>query len=85
MIGPANRVHGVHTPRIETSLDYTVPGQATWADPTIPHTCGECGRWAVGKRKDQGRCLEYSARMQGRQGPLIGKRQQACGAFEPAL
>lgn len=52
MIGPANRVHGVHTPRIETSLDYTVPGQATWADPT--HSAHLRRVRALGSRQAKG-------------------------------
>jgi hypothetical protein len=84
MIGPPNRVPGAHAPQIETALAFTAPGQATWADPTIPHTCGDCAHWAElkGQGKNMGRCREYSARMQGRHGQPIEKRQQACGAFE---
>ena len=86
MIGPANRVPGTHSPQIEAALAVTAPGQATWADPTIPHTCSECAHWAdlKGQGKNMGRCREYSARMQGRQGKSIERRQQACGAFELA-
>ena len=84
MIGPLNRVPGAHPSQIETALAFTAPGQATWADPTIPHTCGDCGHWAELKvrGKNTARCREYSARMQGRHGPPIERRQQACGAFE---
>jgi hypothetical protein len=90
MIGPLNRVPGAHVSQIETALAFTAPGQATWADPTIPHTCGDCAHWAKlkGRGKNMGRCREYSARMQGLNGALIEGRQQACGAFwlaeEPA-
>jgi hypothetical protein len=45
MIGPSNRVPGAHAPQIETALALTVPGQAIWADPTIPHSCGDCAHW----------------------------------------
>ena len=51
MIGPLNRVPGAHAPQIETSLAFTAPGQATWADPTIPHTCGECAHWTTLKAR----------------------------------
>jgi hypothetical protein len=83
MIGPANRVIGAHSPQTESALAFTAPGQATWADPTLPHTCGECAHWNAikGGRKNMGRCREYSARMQGRQGQPIESRQQACRAF----
>jgi hypothetical protein len=86
MIGPANRVPGAHAPQIETALAFTAPGQATWADPTIPHTCGDCAHWAKlkGRGKNMGGCREFSARMQGRHGPPIERRQQACGAFQLA-
>jgi hypothetical protein len=47
MIGPANRVPGPHAPQIEPVLAFTAPGQATWAHPTIPHTCSECAHWAA--------------------------------------
>jgi hypothetical protein len=86
MIGPANRVPGAHAPQIETALASTAPGQATWADPTIPHACGECAHWAElkGRGKNMGRCREYAARMQGRPGQPIRRKQQPCGAFELA-
>jgi hypothetical protein len=83
MIGAPNRVPGAHAPQIETALAFTAPGQATWADPTIPHTCGDCGHWAE-QRKNLGRCREYSARMRGRQGKPVERGQQACRAFELA-
>jgi hypothetical protein len=35
MNGPSNRVPSDAT-QIETALAYTAPGQATWADPSIP-------------------------------------------------
>ena len=53
MIGPANRVAGTHSPRIETALAFTAPGQATWADPSIPHTCGDCAHWVTLKGAGQ--------------------------------
>ena len=86
MIGPLNRVPGAHAPQIETSLAFTAPGQATWADPTIPNSCGDCANWAKlkGRGKSMGRCREYSARMRGLHGPPIDCRQQACGAFKLA-
>jgi hypothetical protein len=86
MIGPLNRVPGAHASQTETALAFTAPGQATWADPNIPHTCGECAHWArpKGQGKNMGRCREYSARMQGRRGQPIERRQQACGAFQLA-
>ena len=86
MIGPPNRVPGAHAPQIETAVAFTAPGQATWADPTIPNTCGECARWAdlKGQGKNIGRCREFSARMRGLHGPPFERRQQACGAFELA-
>jgi hypothetical protein len=86
VIGPANRVAGTHSLRIETALAFTAPGQATWADPNIPHTCADCVHWAKlkGRGKSMGRCREYSARMQGLHGPPIDCRQQACGAFKLA-
>jgi hypothetical protein len=86
MIGPPNRVPGAHAPQIEVALAFTAPGQATWADPTIPPMCGDCAHWAElsGRGRNMGRCREYSARMQGRHGPPLERRQHACGAFEPA-
>jgi hypothetical protein len=86
MIGPPNRVPGAHAPQIETALVSTAFGQATWADPNILNTCSECVHWAdlKGQGKNMGRCSEYSARMQGRRGKPIEKRQQACGAFQLA-
>ncbi len=86
MIGPSNRVPGAHVPEIETALAFTAPGQATWADPTIPNTCGDCAHFAklMARGKSMGRCGEYSARMQGLHGPPIDCRQQACGAFKLA-
>jgi hypothetical protein len=86
MIGPSNRVPGAHATQIETALAYTAPGQATWADPSIPHTCGDCAHWVTlrGQGKGVGRCREYSARMQGLHGPPIDRRQQAGGAFKLA-
>ena len=86
MIGPTNRVAGAHAPQIETALAFTAPGQATWADPTIPHTCGECAHWAdlKGQGKNMGRCREFSTRMRGLHGPPLERRQQACSAFELA-
>lgn len=45
MIGPLNRFPGAHAPQIETALAFTAPGQATFADPTLPHTCGDCAHW----------------------------------------
>jgi len=73
MIGPTHRVGGAHAPQIETALAFTAPGQATWADPTLPRTCSECAHWAdlKGQGKNMGRCREYSARMQGRRGQPI--------------
>jgi hypothetical protein len=86
MIGPLNRVPGAHAPQIETALAFTAPGQATWADPTFPNSCGDSVHWAQleGRGKSMGRCREYSARMQGLRGPPIDRRQQACGAFKLA-
>ena len=67
MIGPLESRSGAHAPQIETALAFTAPGQATWADPTIPHTCGDCAHLAdlMARGKSMGRCREYSARMQG--------------------
>ena len=45
MIGPPNRVPGAHAAQIETALALTAPGQAAFADLTIPHTCGDCVHW----------------------------------------
>ena len=45
MIGPLNRFPGAHAPQIETALAFTAPGQATFADPTLPYTCGDCAHW----------------------------------------
>jgi hypothetical protein len=86
MIGPSNRVPGAHASQIETALAYTAPGQATWADPSIPHICADCAHFAKinGRGRGVGRCREYSARMQGLHGPPIDQRQQACGAFDLA-
>jgi hypothetical protein len=86
MIGPANRVPGAHATQIETALAYTAPGQATWADPSIPHTCGDCAHWVTlkGRGKNIGRCREFSARMRGLHGPPFERWQQACGALELA-
>ena len=53
MIGRSNRVSGAHAPQIEAALAFTAPGQATWADPTIPHTCSECAHWADLKGQGQ--------------------------------
>ena len=63
MIGPANRVAGAHTQQIEMALAFTAPGQATWADPSIPHTCGDCAHFVevTGGRKNMGRCREHGA------------------------
>jgi hypothetical protein len=86
MIGPSNRVLGAHATQIETAPAFTAPGQATWADPSIPHTCGDCAHWVTlkGQGKSMGRCREFSARMRGLHGPPLERRQQACGAFGPA-
>ena len=86
MIGPLNRIPGAHTLQIETALAATAPGQATWADSSIPHTCSDCAYFAkiIGRGKGVVRCREYSARMQGLHGPPIDRRQQACGAFDLA-
>jgi hypothetical protein len=83
MIGPSNRVPGAHAPQIETALAFTARGQAIWADPTIPHPCSECAhRGPQRPAQIMGQCREYAARMQGRRGQPIDKRQQACGAFQ---
>jgi hypothetical protein len=86
MIGPSNRVPGAHASQIEMALAFTAPGQATWADPSIPHTCGDCAHWVTlkGRGKNMGRCREFSTRMRGLHGPPFERRQQACGAFELA-
>jgi hypothetical protein len=86
MIGPPNRVSGAHAPQIETALAFTAPGQATWADPTIANSCGDCAHFAkiIGRGKNMGRCREFSARMRGLHGPPLERRQQACSAFELA-
>jgi hypothetical protein len=86
MIGPSNRVAGAHSPQIETALALTAPGQATWADLAIPHTCGDCAHWAElkGRANNMGRCREYATLMQGRPGQPIQRKQQACGVFELA-
>jgi hypothetical protein len=86
MIGPSNRVAATHSPRVETALAFTAPGQATWADSSNPHTCADCAHFAkiIGRGKGVGRCREYWARMQGLHGPPIDRRQQACGAFDLA-
>lgn len=86
MIGPPNRVPGAHAAQIETALALTAPGQAAFADLTIPHTCGDCVHWVAikGEGKNMGRCREYSVRMRGQQGKPIETRQQACRAFEVA-
>jgi hypothetical protein len=84
MIGPSNRVPGAHAPQIEIALALTSAGQAALADPTIPYKCSDCAHWAKSEAKNMGRCREYAARMQGRQGAPIQPRQQACGAFQLA-
>jgi hypothetical protein len=61
MIGPTNRVPGAHVPQIETALAFTAPGQATWADPNIPHMCGDCAHWAEGVRGVQARRADGGA------------------------
>jgi hypothetical protein len=83
MIGPQNRkpAYSVET---EEAILSTSPVMASWADPTVPHTCGDCALWDEikrGGRKGQGRWRKYRQRM-GRPGAPVDRRQQACKLFD---
>jgi hypothetical protein len=43
-IGPQNRT-AAYLPETEAAILSTSPGMASWADPTVPHTCGDCCYW----------------------------------------
>jgi hypothetical protein len=61
----------------------TAPGMADFADVDSVAVCGDCVNFlrATGNAK-QGRCAEYSRRMQGRQGPRLDVTQRSRRAFE---
>jgi hypothetical protein len=82
-IGPQNR-KPAYSPETEAAILSTSRGMASWADPSVPHSCGGCALWDEIKRgagKGQGRCRKYEQRM-GQRGPPVDRRQQACRLFE---
>jgi hypothetical protein len=84
MIGPENRklAYSVET---EEAILSTSRGMASWADPTVPHTCGDCALWEEierGGRKGQGRCRKYQQLTMGQRGAPVDRRQQACKFFD---
>jgi hypothetical protein len=85
-IGPQNRT-AAYSAETEAAILSTSPGMASWADPTVPHACGDCVDWdeiTRGGRKGHGRCRKYEQRM-GRPGAPVDRRQQACRSFEPTV
>jgi hypothetical protein len=61
----------------------TAPGMADFADVNSVVVCGDCVSFLrATKEAKQGRCAEYSRRMQGRRGPRLNVTQRACRAFE---
>jgi hypothetical protein len=44
MIGPQNRKLA-YSAETEAAILSTSRGMASWADPTVPHTCGDCVHW----------------------------------------
>ena len=79
MIGPKNRKLA-YSAETEAKILSTSRGMASWADPTVPHTCGDCAHWEEIKRgrKGQGRCRMYQQLTMGQRGEPIDRRQQAC-------
>ena len=83
-VGPQNR-KPAYSLELEAAILFTSPGMASWADPTLPRTCGDCAYREKIKRgrKGQGRCSKYEQLM-GRHGALLGRQQQGCKFFDAA-
>jgi hypothetical protein len=54
-------------PALEAKINRTMPGQASWAEPTFTATCGQCAFWLDGT-KHKRRCAKFTALMFGRPG-----------------
>jgi hypothetical protein len=71
-----------HRPEVNEALERTRPGQAAFAVPSSPHTCGACRHWQkVGKSKGR-RCLEFVRLMRGKRGAELPADTKACSVFE---
>jgi hypothetical protein len=81
VIGPANRT-AAYGPKLEQALFYTAAGQADYAVPNSPHSCGGCVHFRLhGKSKSRGRCAEYQRLMNGKAGHTLSTPQTACRRF----
>jgi hypothetical protein len=67
-------------PELEAKINRTMPGMASWAEPTFTTTCGQCAFWLDGT-KHKRRCAKYTALMSGRLGPQVPRATRACRFF----
>jgi hypothetical protein len=67
-------------PALEAKINRTMPGQASWAEPTFTATCGQCAFWLDGT-KHKRRCAKFTALMFGRPGPQVPRAARACKFF----
>jgi hypothetical protein len=70
-------------PELESRINRTEPGMASWAEPSLKTTCGGCAFWADGTQHRR-RCGKYTAMMNGRPGPLVPREARACKYFAAA-
>jgi hypothetical protein len=79
VIGPRNRTAAYGAQREQELLD-TVPGQADFAVPGSPDSCGGCIHFRKAGR-GRGRCAEY-APLVGKLGAMLPVAQTACRRFQ---
>jgi hypothetical protein len=70
-------------PELESRINRTAPGQASWAEPTSSATCGQCAYWRDGTSHAK-RCAKYTALMNGKLGPRVPAAAKACKYFAEA-
>jgi hypothetical protein len=62
----------------------TVPGMASWAEPTANTTCGQCKFWSGDTKSNARRCAKYTAMMNNARGPRVPRGTRSCKFFAAA-